>query len=231
MTEPARDFTLKSFGILDVKDADKGEVEAIIATLNVVDRDRDVILPGAIADGTKVKISSYGHGAMFGEVPVGKGHLHVRGDTVLFKGRYFLSTRGGAEAFATLKELGPDQEWSFGFRVLDAEGAPEEWAKRGAFQMLKKLDPFEVSPVIVGAGIGTQTVAMKSDDGTAPEEPDPAEREAAIAAKTAADLAAEAEADALRRAEEGRVAERAALKQQAAELYERFQRNLRRFGA
>lgn len=238
---PERDLSIKSFGALDVKDADKGEVEAIIATINVVDRDREVILPGAVASGAKAKISLYGHSAMFGEMPVGKGQIFVRDDKLVFKGRYFISTGRGADAFATLKELGEDQEWSFGFKVLDAENAPEDWAKRGAYRMLKKLEPVEVSPVMVGAGIGTQTVSTKQGDGAPPERSpeelaaDEAARavaeQAAAEAKAAADTAAEEEEARVAREEEARVTERAALKQAAADEFDRFQRNLRRFRA
>lgn len=226
-----RDMEIKSFGAFDIKDADKGEVEAVVATLNVVDRDREVILPGAISDGTPVKLSGYGHSAMFGEAPVGKGHLFTKGDRVHFKGTFFLGTQRGAEAFATAKALGPDQEWSFGFRVLEAVTATEDWVKQGALRLLQKLAPFEVSPVIVGAGIGTQTLAMKHDDADAEAlAAQAAAQLAAVEAKAAADLAAEQEAAEIARAEDVRAAYRAALKQAAAEEFDRFQRNIRRFG-
>lgn len=223
-TPQERELALKSFGTFDIKDADKGEVEAVIATLNVVDRDREVILPGAIKDGVAVKLSSYGHDAVFGSAPVGKGTLRTKGDKVVFAGRFFLTTTRGLEAFTTLKELGTDQEWSFGFRVIDAENAPEEWAKRGAYRMLKKLEPFEVSPVMTGAGIGTETLAIKSDTGAGDEATKQAEAEAKAATLEAERLAAETA-----RQEDERAAQRAALKQAAAEEFERFQRNLRRF--
>ena len=165
-----RDLATKAFGALEIKDADKGEVEAVVATLNTVDRDREVILPGAIKDGAKVKLSAYGHGAVFGSLPVGKGALHINKDSVVFRGKYFLSTSAGRDAFETLKGFGGDQEWSFGFRVIDAENASDEWTKQGAFRVLKKLEPFEVSPVLMGAGVGTRTVAMKCDGCGQPHE-------------------------------------------------------------
>jgi hypothetical protein len=215
-----RDLSTKAFGAFDIKDADKGEVEAIIATLNVVDRDREVILPGAIPDGTPVKLSGYGHSAMYGEAPVGKGYLVTKGDKIHFKGSFFLGTQRGAEAFATAKALGSDQEWSFGFRIVEAANATEEWLKQGALRILQKLAAFEVSPVIVGAGIGTQTLALKSEGG-APEED--------AEAKAAADLAVERQQAEAARQEDERAAQRAALKASAAEEFDRFQRNLRRF--
>ena len=223
--------TVKAFGGMEVKGAATGDVEAIIATLNVVDRDHEVILPGAIKDGAKVKLSGYGHAAMYGDMPVGKGTLHTEGDKVIFKGRFFLSTIAGREAFETIKEIGTEGEWSFGFRVISAENAPEAWAKQGAYRMLKDLEPFEVSPVIIGAGIGTQTLAMKSQA---------ADAEAKVLADEAARVAAEqaaAQAEADRIAAEEVAAKEAAAKSAAeqkaavAQEFERFQRNLRKFRA
>lgn len=214
--------TVKAFGALEIKDADKGEVEAIIATTETVDRDHEVILKGAIPDGAKVKLSGYGHGAMFGEMPVGKGTLHNDGSKVIFRGKFFISTPRGREAFDTLKEFGSDQEWSFGFRVLDAENASEEWLKQGAFRVLKKLEPFEVSPVLLGAGIGTRTIKIKCDGCGSDHEGETCEpcqvkveeetkAKAAAAAKVAAEIQhAKAKA--------------------AVEDYQRIQRTLKRLG-
>ena len=41
------DIETKAFGALEIKDAEQGEVTAVVATLGVVDRDGDVLLPGA----------------------------------------------------------------------------------------------------------------------------------------------------------------------------------------
>lgn len=161
---------VKAFGVMEVKDAEKGIVEAIIATLGVVDKDEDIIRPDAIKDGSKVSMSAYGHDAVFGDAPVGKGALHVDGNKLVFKGRVFLATSRGRETFETLKEMETDQQWSFGFRIIGAEVPSDEERKRGARRILTKLDAFEVSPVIIGAGVGTRTVGVKAAD----EPPDPA---------------------------------------------------------
>ena len=63
------------------------------------------------------------------------------------------------ETYKTVKNLGDLQEWSYGFKVLDDE--------IGEFQgkqvrILKKLDVYEVSPVLIGAGVGTGTTSLKS---------------------------------------------------------------------
>jgi hypothetical protein len=153
----------KALGLLEVKDDERGEVEAIVATLGVVDRDGEVITAGAIKNGSKVKLSSYGHDIVFmSQAPVGKGALKVEGDKVVFRGSFFMTTQRGVEAFRTLKELGEDQEWSFGFKVMGSEMPDEEWTKKGAWRILTKLDSFEVSPVLRGAGIGTGTREVKA---------------------------------------------------------------------
>lgn len=151
----------KGVGALQIKDAARGEVEAVIATLNVVDRDQEVVVDGAIRDGAEVTMSSFGHDAMFGSLPVGKGVIRIAGNLAIFEGKLFLSTARGQETFDVLKEMGPRMQWSFGFSVLESATPSEEWRARGARRMLTKLDAFEVSPVILGAGVGTQTLAVK----------------------------------------------------------------------
>jgi hypothetical protein len=131
----------------------------------VIDRDGDIIRKGAIPDGSKVAMSAYGHDAVWGNRPVGKGTLSTKGDQVIFDGRLFLNTADGRDTFEVLKEMGSDQEWSFGFRVMGYEVPTEEEQKQGAYQVLTKLDAFEVSPVLIGAGIGTRTLAVKQADG------------------------------------------------------------------
>ena len=104
-----RDLTTKSLAGLAIKDAEKGEVEAIVATIGVVDHDYEVILPGAIKDGAKVKMSGYGHDVVFGEMPAGRGAIHIEGEKAVFRGKLFLSTQRGRDAFEVLKEMGSDQ--------------------------------------------------------------------------------------------------------------------------
>lgn len=180
--ERATDVAIKSFCSFEIKNEEKGEVEAIIATLGVVDKDEDIIRPDAVPEGSKVAMSAYGHDAVWGARPVGKGTLHTVRNKLVFKGRMFLATSGGRETFECLKEMGEDQEWSFGFRILGAEVPNDEERKLGARRILTKLDAFEVSPVIVGAGVGTQTTAVKA---APPPPPDPAIEAARVAAEQA----------------------------------------------
>lgn len=240
----ANDAVTKSFAGFEIKDADKGEVEAIIATLGVVDRDGDIIRKGAIPDGAKVSMSAWGHDAVFGNRPVGKGTVHIDGNRAIFKGRIFLNTAAGRETFEVLKEMGRDQEWSWGFHVKGSEVPTDEERKQGAFRILTKTDPFEVSPVIIGAGIGTRTVAVKSaepqadgagDDPLVTIATDAVRAHLTKQAEDAAEakrVAEEAEAKAAADADAARVAaedaDRARLRAAADEEFERFQRNMRK---
>lgn len=172
MADQAIDLEIKELVSMEVKDEAQGLIEAVVATLGVVDKDLDVIVEGAIPDGSKVKMSSYGHDVMYGSTPVGKGALVVVGNKAVFKGRMFLTTARGRETFDVLKEMGADQQWSFGFRIVGSEVPSDEWQKRGARRMLTKLEAFEVSPVVIGAGVGTRTTAVKAADAPPPP-PDP----------------------------------------------------------
>jgi hypothetical protein len=101
------DVELKSFCTIEIKDAEKGEVEAIIATLGVVDKDEDIIRARRDPDGSKVSMSPTATTRCTVRAPVGKGTLHVEGNKLVFKGRVFLATTRGRETFETLKEMGP----------------------------------------------------------------------------------------------------------------------------
>lgn len=197
----------KSFGTLEIKDVDKGEVVAVVNTFNVVDRDGDVMLPGAIQDGTKVKMSSYSHGIIkHGEAPVGKGVIAVEGDRAVFRGNFFLTTERGREAFETVKALGPDSEWSVGFFTQKSSAPSDEWKAKGARRMIVSTKTMEVSPVFIGANAFTGTLAIKEADEEAQRESARVEAETKEAARLKA------------------------LNEEAASEFERFQRNMRRLG-
>lgn len=238
---------VKQFSGLTIKDADKGEIEAIVATLGVVDKDGDIIRRGALSKRAAVTLSSWGHDAIYGVRPAGKGTLVEKGNTLTFSGRVFLSTTSGRETFEVLKEMGDDQEWSFGFRVTGWEAPTEDEKKAGAWRIITKMEAFEVSPVLIGAGINTQTTSTKAADPEVDAElaaiaktvtQEVLERRAAEA-KAAEELAAaEAKAadDAARAATEAAAAAeaQAAAERKAAETdaltreFETFQRTMRR---
>jgi hypothetical protein len=166
-------------GELKIADEAQGTVEAIVGRVNVVDREGDVILPGAIpVDGAPVKISGYGHDMILdGLAPVGKGVVteEPTGE-LLLRARFFLATSRGREAWTVLREMGPDQEWSIGFRGVETAELTPEWRAQGATRLIKRLELLEASPVLRAAGVGTGTLTVKTGERAAPEQAPPAAR-------------------------------------------------------
>ncbi len=133
-----------------------GQVEAVFATLNVIDHDKDVTMPGAFGTQQNVIMEPWNHGWT---LPVGKGAISEREDEAVFEGGYFLDTQAGREHYTVAKALADGQEWSYTFRILKYS--------RGEFEdrdvrFLEKMDVIGVSQVDRGAGINTRTTAIKS---------------------------------------------------------------------
>lgn len=177
--KPSDAFGMKALS--DVTMTDEGQVVAVVANMDEVDNDREVILSSGMPGG-KATVSMYNHDTVMGIMlgtgqpdapPVGKGAITVEGTKAVFRGQYFMETVRGKEAFLTVKAMGTDQAWSFAYRQ---ETAPPtaEWKAKGAVRMLTKLEPlldgaFEVSPVKMPGGKGTGTVAVKQADPPTPE--------------------------------------------------------------
>jgi HK97 family phage prohead protease len=145
-------------GLMELKQgAQEGEFKVAFATLGVIDADQDVTLPGAFTDGEKVLISAWGHN--WNQLPVGRGEIREDGSKAISEGRFFMDTQGGREHHATVKNTAELQQWSYGFNVL--ESAPGQFDGQEV-RFLKKLEVIEVSPVMRGAGVDTQTLDIKS---------------------------------------------------------------------
>jgi len=181
-----------------------GAVSAVFSTFGVVDGDNDIVLATALTHGQAVPMTWAHNWAM----PVGKGLVQVQPEQAVFEGAFFLDTDAGLEAYKTVKAMGPLQEWSWGFRVIDAgyEQRDEKFVR-----VIKRAEVFEVSPVLVGAGVGTYTVGIKSGDGHMALAD---QGDAVLAAAT--DLAGRLRALAALRAKEGRVLSDANRKRLAA---------------
>lgn len=141
-----------------ITDATKGQVEAVFATLGVVDSDGDVTVKGAFDDGAEVLISAYNHKSWQDRLPVGKGTIHEVGDEAILKGEFFLTTEAGRETFETVKAVGGLQEWSYSLADVEQERGTKDGAQ---VNFLKRITVDEVSPVIKGAGVDTRTLAVK----------------------------------------------------------------------
>lgn len=149
----------KSLARVEIKDETKGEVEAVFATLGVVDKDGDLTEKGAFREGDEVLISAYNHKSWDGALPVGKATIHEVGNDIVMKGQFFLQTTGGRDTFEVVKAMGGRQEWSYGFNVDESEPGEHEGK---SVRVLKKMSVFEVSPVLRGAGVNTRTTYAKS---------------------------------------------------------------------
>lgn len=151
----------KGFRPTQFKLSETGEVTVAFAQLNVVDHDGDLTMPGAFPV-KAVPMSAYGHSSWMGELPTGRGDIHEEAGWAIFAGAFFLETDQGRNAYATVKAMADLQEWSYGYDPVDYA---YEQRDGQMVRILKGLDVFEVSPVLVGAGIGTHTRAIKAGPG------------------------------------------------------------------
>ena len=151
---------------LELKAEEEGAFTARIATLDVIDHDGDIIRPGAFPKAKELPVSAYQHTSWNGALPVGKAVIRESGADVLADGLFNLKTSGGRDTYEAVKFAG--SEWSFGFKVT-ASGSEKEleaYAKEhdGArpYRIITKVEPYEISPVLLGAGIGTATLGIKA---------------------------------------------------------------------
>lgn len=146
---------------IEIKDADKGEIVAVFATLNVVDSDGDVTPNGAFENGAKVRISAYGHSSWGDRLPVGKGTIRETKTEAILDGRFFMDNADALSTFNVVKQLGEDglQEFSYGYDPVEYSFGEFEGQQ---VRFLQKVKVHEVSPVLLGAGVGTRLLTAKS---------------------------------------------------------------------
>lgn len=156
MTEILR----KLFTPHEFKLSESGEVMVAFSRFNVIDSDKDVTFAGSMPAGKSVPISAYGHTSWDGALPTGKGAIREQGDFGILDGGFFMETDQGRNTYHTVKAMADLQEWSYGYNPLPPSGPGTFEGQR--VRELRKLDVFEVSPVLKGAGVGTSTLAIKS---------------------------------------------------------------------
>ena len=140
------------------QDDDTGFVRAKVATFGVVDRQLDLLANDAIGK-QETRISGYGHEVWFGDpYPVGKGYIREVDTKAVFEGNLFMDMEGVPELYKLLKNMGGLQEWSFSLH--DIEGYQETF-DGVPVRVITKCKVHEVSPVLIGAGIDTGTLAVK----------------------------------------------------------------------
>lgn len=141
----------------ELKASSTGEFRAVFATLNVIDHDGDVTVPGAFKDGAEVIVGSFGHKTA--DLPVGKGIIHANDREAAVEGQFFLDTQPGKDTYQTVKNLGGLGEWSYVFSVLKQSFGEQEGRQ---VRYLEDMKVFSVDPVLAGAGIDTRTTDIKS---------------------------------------------------------------------
>lgn len=149
----------KSFEVKAVDD--EGSFEAIIATLNVVDLDGDLTIPGAFKKQSVSILPAHDRRS----ASLGKAEIFERGDKAIARGKFNLAIQAGREMHEALKfDLAngdPVQEWSYSYQIKESE---EETRNGETIRILKSLDVSEVSPVLRGAGMGTGTISAKENE-------------------------------------------------------------------
>lgn len=155
------ELKLRQIAELKLSEAE-GLVTVAFAQLNAVDEDGDFTFEGAFGSGQKAALSAYQHASWperGGLLPTGKGQIKEADGWAIFDGRFFMETDQGRNTFHTVKAMGEDQQWSYGYDVTDTAPVPNGVkAKRG----LKALKVHEVSPVLLGAQPTTHTMQMKA---------------------------------------------------------------------
>ena len=168
-------MSTKTLTRVRVKDATLGIVEAVFAShlvdeaalsmakADCIDKDGDVTLKGAFTKGQAVVVSAYGHGSWEGRLPVGKGVIREEGDQAIAELQFFMDTTHGLDTFKTVAELSEDdlQEWSYSLHDVVAERGK---VAGKSVRILRKVGLVkEVSPVLMGAGVETRTLAVKDN--------------------------------------------------------------------
>lgn len=158
----------KAFGPIEFKADQPGAFRAILARFDTgPDKEGDVYLgPEAWPVGKSIVISAYMHTSWGGVLPVGKGTVGADAKSAWVDGEFFLNTTGGKDTYNVVKALAESGqgEWSYGYDAVDfsTEAKDLEPYGTGAKRLLKELDVFEGSPVLVGAGNGTGTESIKA---------------------------------------------------------------------
>jgi hypothetical protein len=143
----------KSVTIEAMDEAGKGL--ARIAVLSAVDSDGDTYAPGAFGTQWCSILPAHDRQA----APLGKARVYEEGDAALAELIFNLDNPDAKSWHsAILFDLANGdsvQEYSYGYDVLDMD-----YQVRGQdrVRLLKRLDVHEVSPVLVGAGVGTGTL-------------------------------------------------------------------------
>lgn len=159
-------------GQINVDEA-QGIVECFVSGVGNKDSVGDIVLPGAFEASLRRRKprvvwghdwnSPIGKVLEIYEVPASDPRLPRKmkqaGIGGLFaKVQFNLQSERGRQAFADVSFFGEDQEWSIGYKTLDAVYDNERKAN-----LLREVELYEVSPVLHGANSLTGTISIKSE--------------------------------------------------------------------
>jgi len=168
------DYLYKSLnGQINVDEA-QGIVEAFVAGVGNKDSVGDICLPGCFTSSLKRRKPRVVWGHDWNS-PIGKvleiyevgpndprlpAKMRKAGIGGLYaRVQFNLKAEKGREAFANVSFFGMEQEWSIGYKTLDAVFDPVQTAN-----LLKEVELYEVSPVLHGANQLTGTISIKADE-------------------------------------------------------------------
>ena len=160
-------------GQINVDEA-QGIVECFVSGVGNKDSVGDIVLPGAFTESLKRRKPRvvWGHdwnhpiGKVLDiyEVPASDPRLPAKMKSAVIGGLYArvqfnLKSDKGREAFTNVSFYGEEQEWSIGYKTLDAIYDNQRQAN-----LLREVELYEVSPVLHGANQLTGTISIKSED-------------------------------------------------------------------
>ena len=126
----------------------------VVATMGVKDKDDDILEPGSVGM-QRCLLGNWGHTISRGSTPIGKAGLHEEGDKLIAEVEFNPSIQSALEAYESIKFAPELTEVSFGL-------IPEEWSFDSSYnRVIKKMKVFEVSPVVMGAGVATGVMSVK----------------------------------------------------------------------
>ena len=154
-------------------DEAQGIVECFVAGLGNKDSVGDICLPGCFTESLKRRKPRvvWGHNwnepigkvIEIYEVPPSDPRLPMKMKRAGIGGLYAkvqfnLKSERGRQAFADVSFFGEEQEWSIGYKTLNADYDAQRQAN-----LLREVELYEVSPVLHGANQLTGTISIKAD--------------------------------------------------------------------
>ena len=139
-----------------------GELSIIVGRVGVIDRDGDVIMPGAIKGRQPVVFGDWNHDhTRRGGQLLGKGQMYEDGDVIRADVQMNMKSQRARELWDEIEFYRDDIEFS---ATLVSPVAPGQIRMGGRqARALRELRGIEISPATAGVQYGTGVVGMKSE--------------------------------------------------------------------